>query len=138
MKRALVLDAGALDALGRSRGRRQQEVRAALIAALRRDMRTIVPAVILAELYRGPRHSAVVDSCLAREPILEVRSTDRHLARIVGGVLARARVGSEHLADAHVVATAVEAGGGMVLTTDREDLGRLASAYGTVVVRALS
>jgi predicted nucleic acid-binding protein len=134
----LVLDAGALDALGRSRGRRQQEVRAALIAAVRRDASAIVPAVILAELYRGPAHSAVVDSCLARESILEVRDTDRRLARVVGGVLVAAHAGSEHLADAHVVATAVEAGGGLVLTTDPEDLGRLASAYGTVVVRALS
>jgi predicted nucleic acid-binding protein len=137
VSKVLVLDAGALDALGRSRGRRQQEVRAALIAALRRDARVLVPAVILAELYRGPAHNAIVDSCLARESILEVRDTDRRLARLVGGVLAAASAGSEHLADAHVVAAAVEAGGGLVLTTDPEDLGRLANAYGTVVVRAL-
>jgi predicted nucleic acid-binding protein len=137
MRRALVLDAGALDALGRSRGRRQQEVRAALIAAVRRDARVIVPAVILAELYRGPAHNSVVDSCLTRESILEVRDTDRRLARLVGGVLAAAGAGSEDLADAHVVAAAVEVGGGLVLTTDPDDLSRLAGAYGTVVVRAL-
>jgi hypothetical protein len=40
--------------------------------------------VILAELYRGPRHSQLVDSCLSRETGVRIRDTDRRLARLVG------------------------------------------------------
>jgi hypothetical protein len=74
---------------------------------------------------------------LSSETGIRVRDTDRPLARLVGGVLAAARVGSEHLADAHVIAAAVELGGGLALTTDTEDLGRLAAAYGNVMVIGL-
>jgi hypothetical protein len=63
-----------------------------------------------------------------------VRDTDRSLATIVGGVLAAAHVGSHHLADAHVIAAAVDLGGGIALTTDPDDLSRLAAAYGNVTV----
>jgi hypothetical protein len=41
------------------------------------------------------------------------------------------------MADAHVVATAVEAGGGIVLTGDPTDIGRLAAAFPNVVVEAI-
>jgi predicted nucleic acid-binding protein len=137
MNRCVVLDAEALVALAGRPGRRNLEVRAALRAAARRHQEVVVPSVILAELYRGPRHNQLVDACLSRETGLQVRDTDRSLARIVGGVLAAARSGSEHLADAHVVAAAVELGGGLVLTADPEDLGRLAAAYGNVTVIGL-
>jgi hypothetical protein len=43
-------------------------------------------------------------------------NTDRPLARLVGGVLTGAKADSRHLADAHVVAAAVETGGGVVVT----------------------
>ena len=137
MNRCVVLDAEALAALAGRPGRRSLEVRAALRAAARLRQEVVVPSVILAELYRGPRHNQLVDACLSRETGLQVRDTDRSLARIVGGVLAAARAGSEHLADAHVVAAAVELGGGLVLTADPEDLGRLAAAYGNVTVIGL-
>lgn len=100
---------------------------------LRRDV--AIPTVILAELYRGAGRSHLIDALLARqEKALELRDTDRTMARLVGAVLAAAGAGSEHLADAHVVATAVESGGGVVLTTDVGDLERLAGAYRTIVV----
>lgn len=134
MNRCVVLDAGALTALAARSGRRNLEVRAALRAAARLRREVVVPAVILAELYRGPRHNALVDACLSRETGIRVRDTDRSLARIVGGVLAAANLGSQHLADAHVIAAAVDLGGGITLTTDPEDLGRLAAAYGSVTV----
>jgi hypothetical protein len=106
-------------------------------AAARLGHAVVVPAVILAELYRGPRHNALVDACLSRETGIRVRDTDRSLARIVGAVLAAAKAGSQHLADAHVVAAAVDRGGGLVLTSDRDDLRRLAAAYGNVTVVGL-
>lgn len=134
MSRALVLDSEAVSSLSARNGRRFSETRAALEAArrLRRDV--VVPAVILAELYRGPRLNQVVDSCLSRETGLGVRDTDRGFARLVGGVLAAAGAGSEDLADAHCVAAAVESGGGVVLTGDRPDLERLAAPYPNVQV----
>jgi predicted nucleic acid-binding protein len=137
MNRCVVLDAGALSALAGRPGRRSLEARAALRAAVRLHREVVVPSVILAELYRGPRHNALVDACLSRETGIQVRDTDRSLARLVGGVLAAAGLGSEHLADAHVIAAAVELGGGLALTTDAEDLGRLAASYGNVMVIGL-
>jgi len=137
MIRCVVLDAEAFSALGGRPGRRSQEVRAALRAAARLRREVIVPSVILAELYRGPRHNPLVDVCLSRETGILVRDTDRPLARIVGGVLAAAQAGSEHLADAHVIASAVELGGGLALTADPDDRGRLAASYGNVMVIGL-
>ena len=137
MSPCVVLDAEALAALAGRPGRRSQEVRAALRASTRLHREVVVPSVILAELYRGPRHNSVVDACLSRETGIRVRDTDRSLARIVGGVLAAAGAGSEHLADAHVIATAIEFGGGLALTADAEDLNRLAASYRNVMVIGL-
>jgi predicted nucleic acid-binding protein len=113
-------------------------VRAALEAAaqLRRDV--IVPAVVLAELYRGAGGSSLLDACLSRETGLLIRSTDRSFARLVGGVLAAAREGTEHIVDAHVVAAAIEAGGGAILTGDPKDLIRLASPYRNIQVNDIT
>lgn len=115
-------------------GQRFSETRAALEAArrLRRDV--VVPAVILAELYRGPKQNQIVDSCLSRETGLDVRDTDRDFARLVGSVLGAAKAGSEDLADAHCIAAAVEAGGGVVITGHERDLERLASPYPNVQI----
>ena len=134
MSRCVVLDSEALVALAGPPGRRSMEVRAALRAAVRLRREVVVPSVILAELYRGPWHNAMVDACLSRETGIRVRDTDRTLARLVGGVLAAAQAGSEHLADAHVVAVAVELGGGLALTAYADDLGRLAASYRNVTV----
>lgn len=137
MSPALVLDAEALSSLARPRGRRFREVRAALEAARRLHREVVTPAVVLAELYRGPGQNQVVDACLARETGIRVRDTDRSFARYVGGVLAAAGADSSDLADAHVVAAVVEAGGGVVLTGDTGDLTRLAASYPNVHVAPL-
>jgi len=132
VSRVLVLDAEALSSLARQRGPRFREVRAALEAARRLHREVVTPAVILAELYRGGGHNQVVDACLSRESFIDVRDTDREFARYVGGVLNAAGADSGDLADAHAVAAAVEAGGGVILTGDQDDLDRLAAAYPNV------
>ncbi|MGH9111041.1 MAG: PIN domain-containing protein [Acidimicrobiales bacterium] len=137
MNRSLVLDAEALSALARGRSRSKGRIRAAMDAAQRLRREVIVPAVILAELYRGPGHIQLVDACLSREMGIRVRDTDRPLARLVGGVLAAAGAGSDDLADAHVVAAAVETGGGVVLTGDANFLERLAGNYPNVHVQRI-
>ncbi len=83
---------------------------------------TVALPGFLAELYRGPGHNQIVDFCLSRETWIRVRDTDWIFARYVGGVLAAAGADSAHLADAHVVAAAVEAGGGVIPTDDEDDL----------------
>ena len=137
MSRALILDSEALATLGDRPSRRQAEVRAALRAAARKDRDVIVPAVILAELYRGAGRNQAVDACLARETGIRVRDTDRPMARLVGGVLSGAKADSRYLADAHVIAAAVETGGGVVLTGDPEDLTALAAPYPNITVQSL-
>lgn len=137
MTRAVVLDAEALSLLARRDRAGRMRVRSSLHAAYRLGHLVLVPAVILAELYRGPHHNAVVDACLARETGIQVRDTDRALARTVGSVLAAAGAGSEDLADAHVIATAVEAGGGVVLTGDPDDLARLAGGHPRLTVQSV-
>ena len=58
--------------------------------------------------------------------------------RLVLAVLAEAHAGSEFFADAHPVAVAVEAGGGVIQTADPDDLARLADPYRTVVIERLA
>ena len=133
----LVLDAQALDGLDDPASDAGVQVRAAMRAAERLNHAIAVPAVILAELYRGPRHNQVVDAVLSREIGIAVRDTDRPLARLVGGVLASAGASSADLADAHCVAAVVEAGRGAVITGDEHDLTRLGAAYPNVTVLAI-
>lgn len=131
---SVVLDSEGFAALADSSSRLHGEVVALLRAAQRLGRSVLVPAVVLAELYRGRGRSALMDACLSRETGIEVRSTDRRLARLVGGVLVGAGAGSEAIVDAHVVATAVERGGGVLVTSDPDDLERLAAAYAGMTV----
>jgi predicted nucleic acid-binding protein len=81
----------------------------------------------------------MIDSLLSREEEgVHLRDTDRALARLVGGVLSAAGAGSEDLADAHVVACAIESGGAVVMTTDENDLNRLSAPYRGIFVQQLS
>lgn len=129
------LDAEAFSALECPDSARKQRVRRILRVAhgLGRDV--LVPAVVLAELCRGRNRNQLVEACLAREGAsLACRDTDRAFARVVGGVLAGAGAGSEMIVAAHVVALAVEAGGGMVVTGDAPDLARLSAPYQHITV----
>lgn len=125
--KTLVLDSQAVSELARARdGALPGSVLAALKAAVLTDSEVVVPAAVLAEQYRGGRHDQLVDSCLSRWTGLTVVNTDRSLARTVGNLLARHRLGSQHHVDATVVATALASGGGVILTSDPDDLARLA------------
>jgi predicted nucleic acid-binding protein len=109
-----------------------------LRAAVAQGREVFVPSLVLAELYRGRGHNRLVDACLAREHAsLATRDTDRDLARIVGGVLAGAGARSALIVEAHVVAVVVEAGGGVILTGDPDDLHRLAGPYRHITVEAV-
>lgn len=131
----VTLDSEAFNAFAGPDSVRKQRVRRILRTAQRLGRDVFVPSLVLAELYRGRGHNQLVDACLAREKAsLATRDTDRDLARIVGGVLAEASARSTVIVDAHVVAVAVEAGGGIVVTGDEDDVERLAAPYHHVVV----
>lgn len=134
----LVLDAEAVVALVERGHQHRRQVRQSVDAAHRIGRVVTVATLTLAELYRGTRRGQALDALLSREgDALVLRDTDRALARLVGSLLTEAGAGSELLADAHVVAVAVEAGGGVVLTGDPDDLARLAAASRTVTIEAL-
>jgi predicted nucleic acid-binding protein len=134
----VALDSEAFNALAGPASVRKQRVRRILRRAHVLDRAAVVPSVVLADLYRGRGHNQLVDACLAREAhSLDTRDTDRPLARIVGGVLAGAGARSSMIVDAHVVAVAVEAGGGVVVTGDPDDLQRLSAPYPHIVVEGV-
>ncbi len=132
----VVLDAEAMSTLARG-GPHDAVVRAALSAAVSEQIDVLVPAAVLAECYRGPRHDPAIDACLSREGGIGVVPTDRSLARRVGHLLAAAARGSEHHVDATVVASAALAGGGLILTGDVGDLEALAPPGSGIAVRGL-
>jgi predicted nucleic acid-binding protein len=135
----VALDSEALTTLAGPDSVAKRRVRRAMEAAARTGRDVVVPTLVLAELYRGAGRSHLVDALLARhEEALGCRDTDRNLARFVGAVLHAAGVGSEYIVDAHVVAIAAEAGGGVLLTSDAEDLGRLAAPYRSILVQPLN
>lgn len=135
----LVLDAEAVNALLEPRHHARRLVRRQLAVAGRLERHVCIAAVTLAELYRGVPRGRSLDALLARldRDGVAIRDTDRALARLVGSLLHSAGVGSAQLADAHVVAAAAEDGGGVVLTADPDDFGRLAAGHPRVVVAPL-
>ena len=81
---ALVLDAEALNVLAAG-GNGERRVRAAITAAVNQSVPVVVPAVILAELYRGGAHDQRIDACLARQGGIHIAPTDRALANSPAG-----------------------------------------------------
>lgn len=121
MPLTFTFDTGMLIALERGRAR----AREALRAISRRGQRPIVPAVVYAEWWRGRTD--------AREDILSIVHVEpmtSPLCRAAGEALARVRGAT--LVDAVVMASASLRGGGIVYTSDPDDLTRLAVHFGTV------
>ena len=115
----LILDAGAVIGLSRADVR----ARATVAAALEVGADVSVPAVVVAETVRGRPADAPVNRVL--KAIGEVDVTDEVVGRTAGRLLGSA--GSAATVDAVVVATAIEAGGAVILTGDAGDLGLLAA-----------
>jgi predicted nucleic acid-binding protein len=136
----LVLDAEAVSALLDPRHPSERKVRQAMEAARRLGRDVAIATGTLAGLYRGAGRNQALDALLARQSAdgLVLRDTDRSLARLIGAVLAEADADSALFADAHPVAVAVEAGGGVIPTADPDDLTRLAAPYRTIVIEPLA
>lgn len=125
----LILDAGAVIGLARVDVR----ARAALAAALEAGAEVSVPAVVVAETFRGAATDAPVNRVL--KAIGEIDVADESIGRTAGRLLGTA--GSAATIDAIVVASAIEAGGAVILTGDTSDLGTLAADNPQVIIELL-
>jgi predicted nucleic acid-binding protein len=126
----LILDSGAVIALSRG----EQRARAFLDRALELGAEVFVPSVVVAETVRGrgPR-DAPVDRVLSA--VDSVLAADESAARTAGRLLGRAR--SSETIDALVVASAVELGGGRIVTGDPDDLRLLAGGTTGVAIHRI-
>lgn len=122
----VVLDAAGLDEM--SSPQPSERLRALLRAGTESGRTVCVPAVVIAECCRGLARTRAVERVLARRGAaspLEVVDTDTALAKAVGAVLHGA--GSSDLAGAHVVAVAAQSPVALVVTSDPDDIVRLAA-----------
>ncbi len=139
----LVLDAAGLDALSRTRP--SDTLRALLSEAARLNREVLVPTVVCAEVARGRDRTRALEAALARHerargdrPAVRLVDTDFVVARLVGAVLTASGSGSERIVDAHVVAVCVPAGGGLVVTSDPDDILDLAGTMPAARIRVIS
>ncbi len=121
----ITLDTGALIALERRRLRMRQILERALVL----DQRITVPADVVAEWWRGRTDvREAILRCVDVEPLSE------QLAKVAGEALAH--LPGATLVDAIVMASA-SSRGGVVYTSDVDDLERLRSRFPSVrVLRA--
>ena len=133
--RPIILDSEAVSRLARAhQGAATGAVHHWIRAAADVGARIIVPAAVLSEQYRGTGHDQFVNACLSRYPGIEIVDTTRALARMIGNLLSRAKVGSEHHVDASVVASAIMAGTGVILTSDPSDIGMLSGGNPSIQI----
>ncbi|MDQ3092248.1 MAG: PIN domain-containing protein [Actinomycetota bacterium] len=123
----MTLDSGALIAY--ERGERRA---GALIDAERRRRRAVtVPTAVLTEVWRGGSRQHCLQRLLADCVIAPL---DEPLARAAGELLGR--TGTDDPVDA-IVAQSAARHGDVVLTSDPDDLQRLADDLGTIRVRGV-
>lgn len=128
----VVLDSAGLEQLAAARP--SARFRAVLAVAAERSREVVVPAVVCAEVCRGAARTRAVEAALGRHarqrgerPPVVIDVTDLTSAKQIGALLHAAGAGSADLVDAAVVAAAVQRGGGLVVTADPDDIGRLAA-----------
>jgi predicted nucleic acid-binding protein len=123
----LILDSGAVIALARG----DQRVRGFVGRAVEMGSEVLVPSVVIAETVRGhgPRDAPVNRILAAIDSVLV---TDEGAARTAGHLLGVA--GTDQTIEALIVAGAIHVGGGRVLTSDPDDIRRLARGRPEVTV----
>jgi predicted nucleic acid-binding protein len=125
----LILDSGAVIALSRNDTR----ARAALAAAWEAGVEVSIPSLVVAETVRGSAKDAPVNRVI--RSVGEVTAADETTGRVAGALLGAAT--SDSTVDAVVVASAIDLGGGVILTGDPTDLEALACGHPEVVVQRL-
>jgi predicted nucleic acid-binding protein len=133
----VVLDSAALsDIASPGPGGPSAPLRALLQVAWQQHRSVLVPAVVCAETCRGQARTRAVEALLSRhDPTrlerspIRVVDTDFELARLVGTVLFASDAGTEEIVDAHLVATCVQRGGGLIITSNPDDMDRLKQPF---------
>jgi predicted nucleic acid-binding protein len=138
MAEALILDSEALNALANPAERGSLAGRARAILTIAHEKRALVrvPAPVLAEVCRGARFDAAVNRVLHDKGI-GISDLTREIAQRAGGLLAKAKLASEHAVDAFVVATALQFDRAVIATGDPKDIRRLASGTSRIKVFSL-
>lgn len=128
---SVVLDSEGLWAVARN----TEDARALIDLAIRGSSTVIVPAIVLAEALTGGPKDARVNQVLSK---LTVVSITEDLARDAALLKRKSGMtGVQHTIDAIVVAVSASQGGGVVLTSDPGDIGRLADEVQQSRIRAI-
>lgn len=128
MRTRLVLDSAGFDVLDLAGSQRLWALIERVVSG---DGEICCAAVTLAEVCRGRARTRRVEAALARVHgghRVRVIPTDERLAKLVGAILHETDSGSEMIADAHVVAVCTGADTAAVVTSDPDDIARLATA----------
>ena len=109
-----------------------------------RGREVITRTLVCAEVARGAARTRALEATVARhdrrrgeQPSLRLIDTDFTLARQVGAILHTTRSGSDRIVDAHVVAVCIPPGGGLVVTSDPDDITALAAAAPAARIRVI-
>jgi len=127
---SVVLDSEGLWAIARNDS---EDARAVLASSREAGVPVLVPAVVLAETLFGDNRDARANQALKK---LQVVPVSESVARVAAELKRFADMsGVAGTVDALVVAISAAAGGGVVLTADADDIGKLASAVSDVRIR---
>ena len=128
----MVLDSEGLWAIARNDN---DDARAVLASSREAGVPVLVPAVVLAETLFGDARDARANQVLKR---LQVVPTTEPMARAASELKRRAAMaGVEATIDAIVVAVAVAAGGGVILTADIDHIRKLAESASGYRIRTV-
>jgi predicted nucleic acid-binding protein len=133
----VLLDTEALSVLAspKERGASARRAQAILHAAALRYAPVRTSAAVLVEACRGQARDAAVARILNQG--VDVLSVDRGTARVAARILNEANLDSCSAIDAMVVATAIRLGGALIVTSDPDDLSRLAMDHPDVEIQPL-
>lgn len=130
----VTLDAGALIAVER-RSALMRDVLEELAAA---GGRALLPAAVLAQVYRDGSRQVPLARLLNRAELITVVPLDRRAALLAGTLCGQA--GTADIADASVVLCATGHGGGVgaIVTSDPGDIRKLLSCAGSEQIRVVT
>ena len=122
----VLLDTEALSVLAspKERGASARRAQAILQAAALRNAPVRTSAAVLVEACRSQARDTAVSRILNQG--VDVLPVDRGTARVAARLLNEANLDSGSAIDAIVVATAIRLGGTLIVTSDPDDLSRLA------------
>jgi predicted nucleic acid-binding protein len=129
---SLVLDSEGLWAIARNDS---EEARAALSASRTAGVPVVVPSVILAETLHGDQRDARANQAFKN---LVVLPTTEEMARVAARLKLQSGMrGVKATVDALVLATSAYLGGGAILTSEPDDINRLAAMYPDLRIKAI-